>query len=80
MATPQISFARECHLDRIAKELERDPIEFRLQNFVRVGERKPRSMNQDWILESCGIKECFEKGAKAIGYYEPRNLPVVKQA
>ena len=69
---PQISFARECHLDRIAKELGRDPIEFRLQNFVRVGERNPLSMNQDWILESCGIKECFEKGAKAIGYYEPR--------
>jgi xanthine dehydrogenase molybdenum-binding subunit len=69
---PQISFARECHIERIARELGIGPIEFRLQNFVRIGERNPLSMNQDWILESCGIKECFEKGAEAIGYYEPR--------
>lgn len=69
---PQITIARECQLDRICKELGFDPIEFRLRNFIKVGEKNPVNLKQDWILESCGIKECFEKGVKAIGYYEPK--------
>lgn len=69
---PQMSFARECHLDRIARELGQDPIEFRLKNFVKVGDPNPLNLNSDWVLESCGIEECLRKGAKAIGWYEPK--------
>lgn len=69
---PQISFARESHFDRIIRELGEDPIQFRLKNYVRVGEKNPLSHSTDWILEACGIEECFTKGAEAIGFYQPK--------
>lgn len=75
---PQISFARECHFDRVAKELGLDPIEFRIKNFVRVGEKNPLALSSSWILEANGIEECLRKGAKEIGFYEPKVKPADK--
>lgn len=69
---PQMCFARESHFDRIAEKLKMDPIEFRRQNLVVVGEANPVSLKADWILESCGLEECFDKGMKAIKWNERR--------
>ncbi|HEY8486651.1 MAG TPA: molybdopterin cofactor-binding domain-containing protein, partial [Limnochordales bacterium] len=35
---PQVAFAHECQMDRIARELGMDPVELRLRNLVRRGE------------------------------------------
>lgn len=69
---PQISFARECLIDNIVRKLGVDPIEFRLKNFVRVGEENPLNLSSTWILEACGIEECLKKGAEAIDFYAPK--------
>lgn len=69
---PQISFARETQVDKICKELGLDPIEWRIKNYVEVGQENPLSLSTHWILEACGIEECLRKGAEAIGFYEPK--------
>ncbi|HKU96600.1 MAG TPA: xanthine dehydrogenase family protein molybdopterin-binding subunit [Vineibacter sp.] len=54
---PQVTFAGECQVDEIAARLGRDPIDLRLQNAVRAGDR--------WVggqaIEACGFAECLEK-------------------
>lgn len=69
---PQISFARETQVDKICKDLGVDPIEWRIKNFVEVGKENPLSLSTHWILEACGIEDCLRKGAKEIGFYEPK--------
>jgi CO/xanthine dehydrogenase Mo-binding subunit len=53
---PQASFATESQMDEIADALRMDPIEFRLKNALRPGDR--------WIdghaIDSCTIAECLE--------------------
>jgi putative selenate reductase molybdopterin-binding subunit len=56
---PQGFFAQETLVDEIAEELNVDPIEFRKKNLIRL---------------SCGLPECLEQGAKAIGWKEKRRL------
>ncbi|MDR7871506.1 MAG: molybdopterin-dependent oxidoreductase [Tissierellaceae bacterium] len=75
---PQISFARETQIDKMVRDLGEDPIEWRIRNFVEVGEENPLSLSTHWILEGCGIEECFRKGAKEIGFYEPKVKPESK--
>ncbi|MFB6361522.1 MAG: xanthine dehydrogenase family protein molybdopterin-binding subunit [Halobacteriales archaeon] len=70
---PQGHFAVECHMDEVARRLDMDPIEFRRKNHVKVGDL-------DWIsdilgegdgarrIRSCGMGECIDRGAEAIGY------------
>jgi CO/xanthine dehydrogenase Mo-binding subunit len=72
---PQGHFAVECHMDEVARRLDMDPIEFRRKNHVEVGDL-------DWIsdilgegdgarrIRSCGMGECIDRGAEAIGYDE----------
>jgi CO/xanthine dehydrogenase Mo-binding subunit len=72
---PQGHFAVECHMDEVAQRLDMDPIEFRRKNHVEVGDL-------DWIsdilgegdgarrIRSCGMGECIDRGAQAIGYDE----------
>ena len=69
---PQISFARETQIDRIVEDLGEDPIEWRIKNYIQVGEKNPLSLSTHWILEACGIEECLRKGAEEIGFYEPK--------
>ncbi len=69
---PQMCFARECHFDRIAKEIGADPTEFRKQNMVRVGEPNPVALKSDWILESCGLEACIDLGKEAIQWDKRR--------
>ncbi len=72
---PQGHFAVECHMDEVARRLGLDPIEFRKRNHVRVGDLDRIS---DILgegdgarrIRSCGMRECIEQGAEAIGYGE----------
>ena len=54
---PQSAFARESLLDDLAAKLEMDPLELRLRNAMKPGER--------WLggqpVASCGVIECLEK-------------------
>ncbi len=61
---PQITFATETQLDEIADALAIDPIELRLKNLKRQGDR--------WLggqpIASCGLNECIERVRTASGW------------
>jgi putative selenate reductase molybdopterin-binding subunit len=70
---PQGFFPLEVHMEKIARALNLDPLEFRLKNAVKAGDELPTS--KAWsegrephpeIIETCGLPECVEQGAKAI--------------
>lgn len=75
---PQGFFALESHIDEIAHRLNMDPLEFRRKNHVQKGDWDPiegEMVDGVWHskrqFRSCGLPECLEKGAAAIGWYEP---------
>ena len=62
--TPQGRFGIELHLEKIAHDLEIDPVELKRRNFV-----KPFSRAVNWLrITSCGLEECTEKVLEASGY------------
>ena len=72
---PQGFFPLEVHMEKIARALNLDPLEFRLKNAVKAGDELPTS--KAWsegrephpeVIETCGLPECVEQGAKAIGW------------
>ncbi len=74
---PQGYWAVERHMEWIARSLGLDPLEFRLQNALRVGEYHPFSMA--WsegraphpeTIETCGLEQCVQQGKAAIGWDE----------
>lgn len=65
---PQIRFALESQLDRIAEELGMDPVELRLKNCVQPGERLPNNLQ----IQSCGITESIIETARISGWEEKR--------
>lgn len=66
---PQQTFAVDSQLDDIARKLGLDPVEFRLNNIIKVGEINPGTGVK---LESCGLKECIERGANRIEWWKRR--------
>lgn len=79
---PQGFFALEVQMDEVADALHMDPLEFRKLNHIRKGDtdlmsaaagegsgKKPR------VMHSCGLAECIERGAAAIGWTEKRGRP-----
>ncbi|MBI3740363.1 MAG: molybdopterin-dependent oxidoreductase, partial [Chloroflexi bacterium] len=59
-----------------ARALNLDPLQFRLMNAVKAGDELPTS--KAWsegraphpeIIETCGLRECVEQGARAIGWH-----------
>lgn len=71
---PQGYFALECHMDEIAQALGMDPMELRRKNFVRVGDVDPIATKLgegkaglERVVKSCGLDQCIELAAKAIG-------------
>lgn len=79
---PQGFFAMEVQMDEAAEAVGMDPVEFRKLNHIRVGDtdlmsaaagegsgKKPR------VMHSCGLPECLERGAEAIGWSEKRGRP-----
>ncbi len=70
---PQGFFPLEVHIEKIARALNLDPIEFRLKNAVHAGDELP--MSKAWnegrpphpeTIETCGLAECVARGSQAI--------------
>jgi putative selenate reductase molybdopterin-binding subunit len=79
---PQAHWALESVMDEIAAEMGLDPVEFRLQNAIRVGDSLAlaKALGEgregfEQIIQSCGIPDCVAQGAAAIGWdrrHDPR--------
>jgi CO/xanthine dehydrogenase Mo-binding subunit len=69
---PQVSFGTETQLDEIAEALRMDPIELRLKNLMRPGDR--------WLggqqVDSNGLADCVAAVRKASSWDRRRSLPV----
>ncbi|GAC1467462.1 MAG: molybdopterin-dependent oxidoreductase [Chloroflexota bacterium] len=76
---PQGFFAMEVQIDEVAERLGVDPLAFRADHHIRTGDvdrlgtragegaaRAPR------IIRSCGLAECMQRGAAAIGWDHKR--------
>lgn len=70
--TPQPRFALECHLDKIADDLNLDPYEFRARNLIA-----PNSITVNHLrVTSCGLQECMDRVVSASAYHDKRkHLP-----
>jgi CO/xanthine dehydrogenase Mo-binding subunit len=58
---PQVNFAIDSQLDRIAGELGLDPLSIRLRNVNRSGD----VTSCGWRITSCGFEECFRLAVEA---------------
>jgi putative selenate reductase molybdopterin-binding subunit len=72
---PQGFWPLERHMERVARQLGLDPLEFRLKNAVRAGEMHPFSTAwsegrepRPEIIETCGLEECTRQGKAVIGW------------
>ena len=79
---PQGYWPLERHMERIARELGLDAIEFRLKNALRAGELHPFSTAwsegrepRPEIVHTVGLQECARQGMAAIGWNEKYNNP-----
>ncbi|MFZ8842998.1 molybdopterin-dependent oxidoreductase [Thermoflexus sp.] len=79
---PQGFFAVEVHMERIARALGLDPLEFRLKNALKAGQEHPFS--RAWsegreprpeIVHTCGLPECVRYGAAYVGWHEKFGNP-----
>lgn len=77
---PQGMFAMESVMDELAYALGMDPLDLRKLNAVRSGDDMPLARllgegkeGHPQIIESCGLMECIEKGAQAIGWWGRAN-------
>jgi len=66
---PQLGFAVESTMDEIAERLGIDPVEFRLKNYVGLGEvfwgQGPTVRS---VIKSCGVEELLRRGAAMIDW------------
>ena len=76
---PQGFFAQESVVDELAHELKMDPVEFRRRNAIRLGDidRLSAQLGEGReglprVIRSCGLYECLDRGAKAIGWEHKR--------
>jgi putative selenate reductase molybdopterin-binding subunit len=66
----QGTFAMECQIDEIAKELNIDPIEIRQKNLICPGDiiNVGRSEDHFNLIGSYAVEECWDKVTKSLGY------------
>ena len=84
---PQGFWAVERHMEKIARQLEFDPIEFRLKNALRAGEIQPfstawsegREPRPETILTN-GLEECVAQGSAATGWADKYGNPKWREA
>jgi putative selenate reductase molybdopterin-binding subunit len=76
---PQGFFAQESLVDEIAHELGIDPVEFHRRSTIRLGDvdRLSAQLGEGKqglprVIRSCGLPECLDRGAAAIGWEEKR--------
>ncbi len=79
---PQGFWAVERHMEKIARKLGMDPVQFRLKNALRKGEKQPFSTAwsegrepRPETIQSCGLDECARQGEAAIGWDQKFNNP-----
>ncbi len=72
---PQGYFAVESHMDEIAHALGLDPVEFRLRNAIRKGDRDPIAtelgegkVGFERIIRTNGLAECWERVCEVSGW------------
>jgi len=65
---PQVTFAIEAQLDKIAEKLGIDPLEMRLKNVNQPGDTTACG----WKITSCGFEECLRKAAKSAEWRKKR--------
>lgn len=77
---PQGFFAQESIADEIAEKLGIDPVEFHLKNAIRLGDvdRLSAQLGEGKeglprVIRTCGLPQCVERGAAAIGWKERRS-------
>jgi len=77
---PQGYWPVERHMEKIARKLGVDPLDFRLKNALRAGELHPFSTAwsegrepQPETIETCGLEECVRQGRAAINWDEKFN-------
>ena len=67
---PQMTWAVETLMDELAEKLGIDPLDFRLKNYIGEGDlfwgQGPTVKS---IIQSCGVEEILERGAKMIDWY-----------
>ncbi|MEE9274024.1 MAG: xanthine dehydrogenase family protein molybdopterin-binding subunit, partial [bacterium] len=68
LGVPQVAFACERHMDRIAHEIGMDPLELRLRNAVEEDDLDPAGVR----LRSVSLRETLERAAGEAGW---RNRP-----
>ncbi len=72
---PQGYWPLERHMEKIARKLGMDPVEFRLKNALRAGELHPFSTAwsegrepRPETIQTCGLEECARQGKALIGW------------
>jgi CO/xanthine dehydrogenase Mo-binding subunit len=69
---PQVTFGTEQQLDEVARQLDMDPIDFRLKNAVATGDL--------WVggqrITSCGFRTCLERARDAAAWQDRRQQTV----
>jgi 4-hydroxybenzoyl-CoA reductase alpha subunit len=68
---PQATFVVESHMDMLAHELGKDPMEFRLKNANQPGDVTGQGVR----ITTCGLRECMEKAADSVEWTEKRAKP-----
>lgn len=68
--TPQVTFAHESMIDRLAERTGMDPIEIRLQNGLRSGSA---TATGQVLTDSVGLEETLQKARQASGWQKRRS-------
>jgi CO/xanthine dehydrogenase Mo-binding subunit len=71
VANAIMTFGLAQSIDRTAEELGLDPVEFIKRTHIQAGDEcKTTREREGTVLSSCGLDECLERGAEAIGWQE----------
>jgi xanthine dehydrogenase YagR molybdenum-binding subunit len=62
-------FALECAMDELAREIDVDPVEFRLRNHAEINEYE----NKPWSSKK--LRECYQRGAEKFGWSKRDRKP-----